>query len=168
MHLPRLLPAVLSLVFTCQVRGADDYQLGPDSMPKPGVPAGKEEKLALPTSRIFPGADHEAWVYVPAQYDPAKPACLMIFQDGGGYVNREGGWRVPVVFDNLIAKKEMPVTIGVFVMHGRVPARDGNAALDRFNRSVEYDGLGDAYARLLLEELLPEAEKQKKIGRAHV
>ena len=60
MHLPRLLPAVLSLVFTCQVRAADDYQLGPDSMTKPGVPAGKEEKLTLPTSRIFPGADHEA------------------------------------------------------------------------------------------------------------
>src|SRR5438876_7072225 len=61
----------------------------------------------------------------------------------------------------------MPVTIGVFVMHGRVKAADGTAALDRFNRSFEYDGLGDNYARFLLEELLPEVEtKTTSDGRA--
>jgi gluconolactonase len=85
---------------------------------------------------------------VPAQYDAAKPACVMVFQDGGGYVTRDGQWRVPVVFDNLIAKKEMPVTIGIFINPGVVPAaRDG--ALARYNRSFEYDGLGDRYARFL-------------------
>jgi len=135
------------------------YAHGPDSLPQPGVPAGREEKIALPTSRIFPGADHDCWVYVPAQYDPATPACVMIFQDGGGYVTRDGQWRVPVVFDNLIAKKEMPVTIGVFINPGVVPAaRDG--VLARYNRSFEYDGLGDRYARFLLEEVLPEVAKK--------
>src|SRR4029453_1953758 len=65
-----------------------------------------------------------------------------------------------LVLNNLIAKGDMPVTIGVFVMHGRVKAFDSEKALDRFNRSYEYDGLGDAYARFVLEELLPEVEKK--------
>jgi sugar lactone lactonase YvrE/predicted esterase len=77
------------------------------------------------------------------------------------YVNQDGvQWGAPAVFDQLIYNKEMPVTIGVFVMHGRVKAADTNA-LDRFNRSYEYDGLGDNYARFLLEELLPEVETKK-------
>ena len=53
------------------------------------------------------------------------------------------------------------MTIGVFVAPGVVKATDANAALDRFNRSFEYDGLGDDYARFLLEELLPEVETKK-------
>ncbi len=53
----------------------------------------------------------------------------------------------------------MPVTIGVFVTPGKVKALS-DQALDRFNRSYEYDGLGDSYARFLLEELLPEVEKK--------
>ena len=92
------------------------------------------------------------WIYVPKQYDPAKPACLYVNQDGIQY-------NAPEVFDELIHKKEMPVTIGVFVTPGRVKAPSGQA-LDRFNRSYEYDGLGDDYARFLLEELLPEVEKK--------
>jgi sugar lactone lactonase YvrE len=60
----------------------------------------------------------------------------------------------------------MPVTIGVFVTPGKVKATNPNS-LDRFNRSFEYDGLGDNYARFLLEELLPNVEKQKATdGRA--
>ena len=159
---------LLSLALAASALAADDvipgpYKLGPDSEVQPGVPQGHEEKLPLPTSRIFPGAEHEAWVYVPAQYDAAKPACVMVFQDGGGYVNRQGGWRVPVVFDNLIAKKEMPVTIGIFINPGVVPAANPNA-LPRYNRSFEYDGLGDAYARFLLEEVFPEVKKKWAIS----
>ena len=163
MSLPRLLPAFISLVLTFQASGADDYQLGPDSQPKAGVPTGREEKLDLPVSRIFPGADHEAWVYIPAQYDPSKAACLMIFQDGGGYVKRDGGWRVPVVFDNLIAAGQMPVTIGLFINPGVVPAAN-EQSLPRFNRSVEYDGLGPAYARFLIGEAIPELKKKYNIS----
>ena len=142
---------------------ADDYQLGPDSQPQAGVPAGKDEKLALPVSKVFPGANHECWVYVPAQYDAARPAALMVFQDGGGYVNRTGQWRVPVVFDNLIARGDMPVTIGVFINPGVVPA-SGPDALPRYNRSYEYDGLGDVYVRFLLEEVLPEVKKKWNVS----
>ena len=132
----------------------ENYPVNPDSQPQPGVPKGEVLKFSFSQSKIFPGTTREYWVYVPAQYSPDKPACVYVNQDGLQY---EG----PTVFDNLIHKKEMPVTIGIFVMHGRVTAADGNAALDRFNRSYEYDGLGDSYVRFLLDELLPEVETKK-------
>jgi len=116
---------------------------GPDSKPQPGVPKGDVLQFTFDRSKIFPGTTRDYWIYVPAQYTPDRPACL--------YVNQDGiQWQAPTVFDNLIYKKEMPVTIGVFVMHGRVKATNPDAALDRFNRSLEYDGLGDSYARFLL------------------
>ncbi|MBI5683839.1 MAG: SMP-30/gluconolactonase/LRE family protein [Verrucomicrobia bacterium] len=131
---------------------ADDYKPGPDSQLQPGVPKGEVLKFTFENSRIFPGTTRDYWVYVPAQYDPAKPACVYVGQDGVQY-------NAPVVFDNLIAKKQMPVTLGVFIMHGKVKA-PGDGALDRFNRSFEYDGLGDAYARFVLEEIFPDVEKR--------
>ncbi|HVJ79879.1 MAG TPA: alpha/beta hydrolase-fold protein, partial [Planctomycetia bacterium] len=118
------------------------------------VPKGEVSKHSFAASRVFPGTVRDYWVYVPKQYDPAKPACVYVNQDGLQY-------DAPAVFDKLIDAGEMPATIGVFVMHGRVKAADGATALDRFNRSFEYDGLGDAYARFLLDELLPEVEKLK-------
>lgn len=132
----------------------DEYQLSPDSKPQPGVPKGEVLKFSFSGSKIFPGTYRDYWVYVPAQYKPHQPACVYVNQDGIQY-------EAPTVFDNLIHKKEMPVTIGVFVMHGRVKAADPNTALDRFNRSYEYDGLGDNYVRFLLEELLPEVETKR-------
>ena len=154
MNSPRLLLA-LSLLAVLSVRAADDYRLGPDSQRRPGVPEGKVEKFTFSHSQVFPGTVRDYWVYVPAQYNPVTPACVMVFQDGGSYVTTNGGWRVPIVFDNLIARKQMPVTIGVFVNPGVAPALLSNA-LPRFNRSFEYDGLGDRYARFLLDELLPQ------------
>ena len=120
--------------------------------PATDVPKGDVIKFSYDQSKIFPGCVRDVWVYVPKQYDPAKPACVYINQDGIQ-------WNAPTNFDKLIHAKEIPVLIGVFIMHGRVKALNGDA-LDRFNRSYEYDGLGDAYARFLLEELLPEVEKK--------
>ena len=117
------------------------------------IPQGEVTKYSFNQSKIFPGTVRDYWVYVPKQYDPEKPACVYVNQDGIQY-------KAPEVFDELIAKKEMPVTIGVFVMHGKVPAANPDQALDRFNRSFEYDGLGDNYVRFLLEELLPDVEKK--------
>jgi gluconolactonase len=134
------------------VRAADDYVPGPDSLPHEGVPKGEVMKYTFDRSAIFPGTTRDYWVYVPRQYDPAKPACLYVGQDGVQF-------KAPVVFDNLIARHDMPVTIGVFIMHGRVKAASTDA-LDRFNRSYEYDGLGDNYARFVLDEILPEVEKK--------
>jgi len=154
--------AILLSASALNVAAADDYKLGPDSLPQPGVPVGSVEKFTFKASKIYPGTERDYWVYVPKQYDPAKPAALMVFQDGGGYQSASGSFRAPVVMDNLIARKEMPVTIGVFINPGSVPpAETGQKA--RSNRSFEYDSLGDAYARFLLEELLPEVEKKWKV-----
>src|SRR5688572_7416509 len=78
---------------------ADDYTLGPDSIPREGVPRGEVSKYSW-NSRIFPGTVRDYWVYVPRQYVPSKPAAVMVFQDGGGYINTNGSYRVPTVFDN--------------------------------------------------------------------
>jgi enterochelin esterase family protein len=141
---------------------ADDYQLGPDSMVQEGVPQGKVLEGKFTSDKIFPGTVRNYWVYVPAQYDGSSPAALMVFQDGGSYVNKTGQFRVPVVFDNLIHKKQMPVTIGLFLNPGEIPsATPGQQS--RKNRSFEYDSLGDQYARFLLEEVLPMVEKEHQL-----
>lgn len=142
-------------------RGADDYKLGPDSERREGVPEGTVTQHHW-TSRVFPGTERDYWVYVPKQYDAAKPACVMVFQDGGNYVDLKKDFRVPIVFDNLIAKKEMPVTIGIFINPGVVPASKPDEK-PRVNRSFEYDSLSPQYADFLLKEMLPEVSKSYKL-----
>ena len=115
------------------------------------IPKGAVTKHTFDQSKVFPGTTRDYWIYVPKQYDGAKPACVFVNQDGVQ-------WKAPEVFDKLIHAKEMPVTIGVFVTPGRVKAQSSDA-LDRFNRSYEYDGLGDAYARFILDELLPNMDQ---------
>lgn len=138
----------------------ENYPTDPASVEKTGVPKGEIIKFNLENSKIFPGTTREVSIYIPAQYDGKKPACVYINQDGIQ-------WKAPIVFDNLIHQKEIPVTIGVFVTPGQVRAQNAEVALNRFNRSYEYDGLGDNYARFLLEEVLPEVEKLKSSnGRA--
>lgn len=148
---------MLVLGFGPGLLAADDYKPGPDSMPKEGVPEGKVEQFAFNDSKVFPGTARDCWVYIPAQYDESKPAALMVFQDGHAYVNPRGDMRAPVVFDNLIHAGEMPVTIGLFVNPGHRGdnAPPGSGWGRRNNRSFEYDSLGDAYARFLIEELIP-------------
>src|SRR5438034_11200484 len=106
----RSLSCIALLIAALAARAADDYKLGDDSKEQPNVPKGKVTKHSW-TSTIFPGTVRDYWIYVPAQYDPKTPACIMVFQDGGSYVNvtEKGQFRVPTVFDNLIHKKEMPV-----------------------------------------------------------
>ena len=89
---------------------------GPDSQEQPGVPKGEVIKGEFAASAIYPGTWREYWVYIPAGLDRTAPAPVMIFQDGIQY-------KAPAVFDKLIARKAIPVMVGVFVMHGRVKAR---------------------------------------------
>jgi enterochelin esterase family protein len=123
------------------------YRADPDSKEQPGVPKGSVKQMPPWKSKVFEGTTRDWWVYVPAQYKPEQPACVMVFQDGRG----PQGY-VPTVFDNLIAKGQMPVTVGIFI-------QPGTRADGRSNRSFEYDTLSDQYARFLLEEILPEVEK---------
>src|SRR5204863_7518208 len=82
------------------------YELGPDSLPQPGVPKGKLEGPFLFKSQIITNTVRRYWVYVPAQYTPEKPACVLVFQDGQRATRTNGSLRVPQVMENLIAKKE--------------------------------------------------------------
>ena len=160
MHIrPSLLTLVLLAITAAAAAQEHEYPLGPDSQPQDGVPKGTVTKHQWNDSKIFPGTTRDYWVYVPAQYEEGKSACVMVFQDGGGFVDPKGQYRVPVVFDNLIHKKEMPVTIGVFINPGVIPAPRDNAH-PRFNRSFEYDTPSDQYAQFLLTEILPEVGKQ--------
>lgn len=137
----------------------DQYLLGPDSEVQPGVPQGTVTQMpAWDQSKLYPGTTRDWWVYVPSQYKADKPANVMVFCDGGGFVKPDGQFRAPVVFDNLIHKGEMPVTIGIFINPGVFPAANAKEK-PRSNRSFEYDSLGDLYARFLLEEILPEVKK---------
>lgn len=136
-------------------QNTDTYPIHPDSKTKEGVPQGAIKGPFKWSSEIFPGTIRDYWLYVPAQYTGDQPACTAIIQDG---LNRARGWKLPTVFDNLIHTQEMPVTIGIFINPGIVPAPH-EGAQPRFNRSYEYDALGDQYARFLLEEILPEVGK---------
>ena len=127
------------------------YEAHPDSKERPGVSKGAVKQMPPWASKIFEGTTRDWWVYVPAQYKAETPASVMVFQDGSNYKDF-----VPTVFDNLIAKGDMPVTVGVFIQPG--VSKDGKA-----NRSFEYDTLSDQYARFLLEEILPEVEKTVKL-----
>ncbi len=154
-----ILFTLMQAISFCQVND-DNYPVDSASVEHNGIPKGEVKKFTFSSSKIFPGTWREYWVYVPAQYRPDKPACVYINQDGIQY-------KAPTVFDNLIHQKEMPVTIGIFIAPGIVRAPEGTTGLDRYNRSFEYDGLGDAYARFILEEIIPEVEKQQTTdGRA--
>ncbi len=138
------------------------YPHGPDSFRQHDVPQGKVTTHVWKDSHVFPGTIRRYYVYVPAQYDAADPAALMVFQDGHAYINDDGDFRVPTVFDNLIHKKEMPVTIGIFVDPGHkkdeLPPEPGWQPQPE-NRSFEYDTLSNAYATFLLDEILPAVRK---------
>ncbi len=118
------------------------YPLGPDSQRKEGVPRGKITDFDWTESKVFPGTIRRCSIYVPAQYDGTKPAALMVFQDGHTYMGEAGDFRVPIVFDNLIASREMPVTIAVFIDPGftqkEFPSSPRGWQPEPRNRSFEY------------------------------
>lgn len=135
------------------VGAGEPYRLGPDSLPQAGVPRGAVTAHHWRSLSVYPGTERDYWLYVPQQYDASKPACLMVFQDGLTYQSPEIA--APIAFDNLIHNGEMPVTLGLFVNAGdRGPGTPLYGGSE--NRSFEYDSLSDQYARLLIEELIPE------------
>jgi enterochelin esterase-like enzyme len=146
------------------------YDLGPDSAKKDGVPEGKVTKHTW-KSQVFPKTLREYFVYVPAQYDPngTEKAAVMVFQDGHAYVDTKGQVRVPIVFDNLIHQKEMPITIGIFINPGWFAEKfDGPQTWKApqgvgSNRSVEYDSLNAEYATFLEKEILPEVARTYRL-----
>ena len=158
-----LLSIRADLVSAQQKPASETVAYGPDSERQAGVPKGEVTKYVW-KSKVFANTIREYYVYVPAQYDNKNSAALMVFQDGHAYVKEDGDFRVPIVFDNLIHQKAMPVTIGLFInpgQHGEELPKDPFRA---DNRSNEYDTLTNQYARLLIEELIPELTKRYKLA----
>src|SRR6185369_5998492 len=119
----RLVPGLICLsFFVSSLVVLAEAQEHPDRVVQAGVPQGKVTSGQFNDSQVFPGTKRDYSVYVPAQYKGDEPAALMVFMDGSGYSNPKGGFRVPIVFDNLIHQKKMPVTIAVFVNPGTVAA----------------------------------------------
>jgi enterochelin esterase-like enzyme len=170
-HLRAVVLAGFSLLLStaaCAAPLDEVYKLGPDSQVQPGVPQGKVTPWAQLPSAAYPGTLHDYCVYVPAQYDPATPAALMIFQDGQAFVRLNGDYRVPTVFDNLIYRREIPVTIAVFINPGRKPEQPVASPSDwgdkTTNRPQEYNALDDKYARVIVDELLPVLAKDYNLS----
>ena len=156
--------SILFLVTIVTACSAQDslYKFGPDSKRKEGVPRGVVSKYEW-QSKLYNNF-REYWVYVPAQYDPASPAALMVFQDGHSYVNDSGDFRVPVVYDNLIYQKKLPATICLFVNPGHNTRDYPENRYRVSNRADEYDVLNDKYVTMLIDEIIPELKKKYNIS----
>jgi len=145
------------------------YHLGPDSLEEEGVPKGEIRGPFVLPSEAYPGTQHTYWVYVPAQYNPAVPASLMVFNDGQAFMNPTGDVRAQNVMDNLIYRREIPVMIGVFINPGRRPDQPEPNAKEwgdkTTNRPTEYNTLDDKYARVVCDELLPALYKDYNISK---
>lgn len=174
-----LRPLVLSLLVSLVVSSAfaadpapaaaerkpGDYLLTADSLVQEGVPPGKLEGPFEFRSANLPGTVRRYWIFIPAQYTGDTPANLLVFHDGQRATNPNGSLRIQNVLANLIHKKEIPVTIGLFITPGHI----GDAYPDDLgmsnpnNRAAEYDALNDAYARMICFEFIPLLKKTHKI-----
>ena len=145
------------------------YKIASDAIPQEGVPVGEIKGPFTLPSEAYPGTQHTYWVYVPAQYDAAIPASLMIYNDGQAFMNPQGDMRAQVVMDNLIYRREIPVMIGVFINPGRTPEQPEPTPQnwgDRdTNRPTEYNTLNDKYARVIVDELMPVLYKDYNISK---
>ena len=145
------------------------FRLGPDSMPQEGVPKGEIRGPFHIQSNVYPGTQHTYWVYVPAQYDPAVPTALMVYQDGQAFMDPNGDLRAQNVMDNLIYRREIPVMLGVFINPGRTPEQPEPTPAEwgdrTTNRPTEYNTPDDKYARVITEELMPVLNKEYNISK---
>jgi gluconolactonase len=139
-----------------------DYSLGPESQPQPGVPKGTLTQHTLAPGKYYPGTPHNYQIYVPSQYNASRPTPFMIFLDGNGYAG--DGIRVPVVFDNLIAKGDLPPMIGIFINPGVLPS-GSEQAQNRYERIVQYDSLTPRFSSFLVDELIPEVGKSYNLSK---
>ena len=146
-------------------RKPGEYPPTQDSLPQPGVPKGKLIGPLEFHSRIIEGTVRRYWIYVPVKYDPKNPPNLLVFQDGQRAINPQGPLNIPVVLDNLIAKGDIPPTLGIFITPGNTGTEhypDNLGTGNPNHRAPEYDALSDAYTRMLLDEIMPEVAKTYK------
>jgi hypothetical protein len=159
----------LALVLTtgaamaAEPRKPGEYPPTIDSIAQPGVAKGKLIGPLEFKSKIIEGTVRRYWIYVPVGYDAKDPPNLLVFQDGQRATNPQGPLNIPVVLDNLIAKGEIPKTIGIFITPGNTGTEhypDNLGTGNPNHRAPEYDALSDDYSRMLIEEILPEVSKK--------
>lgn len=124
----------------------------PPAIKPEDIKPGTIKQFTFTQSVIFPGTTRDVTVFIPAQYDGSKSACVYVKTDG--YNARE-----KTLMETMIATKEMPVTVGVFVRPGDLKAPMPGTA-SRRNRCFEYDGVSDNNVRFLVDELLPYVAKE--------
>jgi esterase/lipase superfamily enzyme len=150
-------------VLAAEPRKPGEYPPTADSLPQPGVPKGKLIGPLEFRSKIIDGTVRRYWIYVPAKYDSKSPPNLLVFQDGQRAINPQGPLNIPLVLDNLIAKGDIPATLGIFITPGNTGTEhypDNLGTGNPNHRAPEYDAVNDAYARFLTEEMLPEVAKK--------
>jgi gluconolactonase len=146
-----LLAAIQTTGFTQDISNKS-YPYEPASKTSAYVPKGEVLQFPFNHSALYPGTRRSYWVYIPKEYTPEKPACLFVCMDGVMF-------NAPAVFDYLMSRKEMPITIGVFIQSGSVMKND--TAVIRYNRTNEFDNMNDRFVRFIEEEILPDVMKQK-------
>ena len=138
------------------------------------APQGTLSPKMTHVSTLYDGMVSEYWTYAPAGYDPARPAALMVFQDGSGYLDRKGDHGALNVIDTLITEHKIPMMIAVFINPGDITGKTGtptyhfveaysnkwSRTLKDSMRSTEYDTVSDRYDRFLSNELLPEVDRR--------
>jgi len=153
----------LILMSAALLSAGDDYKFGPDSEEVPGNPKGTVSEYKFTESKIYPGTSRSYWIYLPPHFSAETEYPLVIFTDGGGVVNTKGQFRAPLVFDNLIAKKDLPPLVGLFINPGEVPAI-ATGTRGRSTRSFEYDTPDDTCARFFIDEMIPLVANVAKIS----
>jgi enterochelin esterase family protein len=151
--------------FAAEPRQPGEYPPTQDSVPHAEVAKGKLIGPLEFHSKIIANTVRRYWIYVPVGYDAGQPPNLLVFQDGQRAINPQGPLNIPVVLDNLIAKGDIPKTIGVFITPGNLGTAhypDNLGTGNPNHRAPEYDALSDDYTRMLLDELLPEVAKSYK------
>lgn len=129
----------------------EEYKLGADSLPQDGVPVGTVQKYHMDDCKTYPGVGRDYYIYVPAQYDPTKPASLAVYLDGSEFMDY---CNAHILMDNLIAKKDVPIMIGLFISPGdKGPGYPVYGGKD--NRSIEYDSIDEKFSQFLEKDMLP-------------
>lgn len=144
-------------------RKPGDYPLTADSLVNPNIAHGRLEGPFEFRSTVIAGTVRRYWIYVPANYDAKSPPNLLVFQDGQRATNPDGPLRIQNVLDNLIARGDIPATLGIFITPGNTGTEhypDNLGTGNPNHRAPEYDAVNDTYARFLIDEMLPEVGKK--------
>ena len=147
-------------VVSLNAAGDAPYHPCPEAYPGPETPRGEvTSHKDWAGSRVFPGTVRDIRIYIPAGFDRATPARLIVFNDGVFYLPRGGAVRAIQVLDSLHAAGEIEPTVAIFVDPGRPPGATLGDAEASAQRSIEYDSITSDYGRFLIEELIPFVEQ---------